>query len=121
MAVLSDEAKSMISSTHPGMIATADLNGRPNVSPKGSFQVLDDEHVMFADIHSPQTVANLRVNPQVAAIVFDPATRHGCRVSGTAEIVSSGELFDKFNANLAARNMVAKHVVIVAVDTFATF
>jgi len=97
------------------------MGGRPNISPKGSFQVLDDEHVMFADIHSPQTIANLSVNPQLSAIVFDPATRHGCRVWGTAEIFTSGDLFDKMNAGLAARNMVAKHVVVVTVDNFVTF
>jgi predicted pyridoxine 5'-phosphate oxidase superfamily flavin-nucleotide-binding protein len=121
MAILSSEAKQMLASIHPGLVATADLTGKPNVSPKGSFQVLDDEHVLFADIHSPQTIANLQANPQVSAIVFDPATRHGCRVWGQAQILNAGDLFDKVNGALAARNMQAKHVVVVAVDNFVTF
>ena len=121
MAILSVEAKSMIASVHPGLVATADLSGRPNVSPKGSFAVLDDEHVMFADIHSPNTIANLRVNPQVSAIVFDPASRHGCRVWGTAEIVDSGPVFERMNDALAARSMKANHVVIVTIDNYVTF
>ena len=90
MTVLSDEAKSLIAEHRPSFIATADENGRPNVSPKGSFQVLDDEHVLFADVQSPRTVANLRQNPQASAIVFDPVTNQGCRVWGTTEIVDSG-------------------------------
>jgi uncharacterized protein len=121
MAILSEEAKALIKDTHPGFIATASASGRPNVSPKGSLRVLDDEHVIFADIHSPNTVANLVENPQVAALVFEPTTRHGCRVWGTAQIFSSGELFDRINAELANRNMKANHIVVVSVEEFKVF
>jgi predicted pyridoxine 5'-phosphate oxidase superfamily flavin-nucleotide-binding protein len=118
---LSTEAKSFIAEIHPGLIATADKSGRPNVSPKGTFRALDDEHVVFADIASPQTLANIKENPQVSAIVFDPATNHGCRIWGRAEILSSGELLERFNRDLAGRNLQAKHVIVVAVDEFRTF
>ena len=94
MTALSAEAKAIIAETHPGLVASADGSGRPNVSAKGSFRVLDDEHVLFADVNSPRTIANLLENPQVSAMVFDPATRHGCRVWGKAEVLDSGELFD---------------------------
>ena len=121
MTQLSEEAKALIKDTHPGFIATASAAGRPNVSPKGSLRVLDDEHIVFADIHSPNTVANIVENPMVAALVFDPATRHGCRVWGTAEILSSGELFDQTNVELASRNMKANHLVVVTVEEFVVF
>jgi len=121
MKTLSTEAKALIKDTSPGFIATASLTGRPNVSPKGSLRVLDDEHIVFADIHSPNTIANLTDNPQVAALVFDPATRHGCRVWGSAEVLSSGELFDRTNLELANRNMHANHIVVVGVDDFVVF
>ena len=121
MTILSEEAKALIKDTHPGFIATASLSGRPNVSPKGSLRVLDDEHVVFADIHSPNTITNLVGNPQVAALVFEPSTRHGCRIWGAAEILSSGDLFDQINAELSNRNMQAKHIVVVSVDEFMVF
>jgi predicted pyridoxine 5'-phosphate oxidase superfamily flavin-nucleotide-binding protein len=121
MATLTEEAKNLIKDTHPGFIATASPSGRPNVSPKGSLRVLDDEHILFADIHSPNTIANLVENPQVAALVFEPSTRHGCRVWGQAEIFSSGELFERVNAELASRNMQAKHIVVVKVEEFLVF
>jgi len=121
MAILSEEAKALIKDTHPGFIATASKTGRPNVSPKGSLRVLDDEHVVFADIHSPHTIANLVENPQVAALVFEPTTRHGCRIWGTAEILSSGGLFDQINAELSSRNMQARNIVVVSVDEFMVF
>jgi predicted pyridoxine 5'-phosphate oxidase superfamily flavin-nucleotide-binding protein len=121
MTALSAEAKAIIAQTHPSLVATADGAGRPNVSAKGSFRVLDDEHVLFADVHSPRTIANLLENPQVSAIVLDPATRHGCRVWGKAEVLDSGVLFDRVNGELAARKMQAKHVVVVSVDEYLTF
>jgi len=121
MAILSAEAKAIIAETHPGWVATADKAGQPNVSAKGSFRVLDDEHVLFADIASPRTMANLAENPLVAAIVYDPAARRGCRIWGRAEVASSGELLERVNRELAARNMQAKHVVVVAVSEYATF
>lgn len=121
MNLLSAEAKALIAETHPGLVATADRSGLPNVSAKGTFRVLDDSHVLFADIRSPRTIANLRENPQVSAIVFDPSTRHGCRVWGRADLLSSGELFDSVNGELATKKMKANHIVVITVDEYATF
>ncbi len=79
MTKLSDEAKKAIGKISPALLATASKTGKPNVSAKGSLRVLDDEHVVFADIASPRTVANIRENPQVAVICLDAAARTGCR------------------------------------------
>jgi predicted pyridoxine 5'-phosphate oxidase superfamily flavin-nucleotide-binding protein len=121
MTKLSEEAKKIIAEFGPALIATASKAGKPNVSPKGSFRVLDDEHVVFANIASPRTIANLRENPQLSAIVFDPTTRKGCRIWGKAEIVDSGPLFDSMSAEYVARKMKVKHLVKVAVEEVATF
>ena len=121
MAKLSEEAKKIISEIHPGLIATASKGGKPNVSAKGSFRVLDDEHVAFNDVASPRTVANLRENPQLSVIVFDPATRKGCRIWGKAEILDSGDLFDTISAEFAARGRKLNHLVKVAVEEEVIF
>jgi len=121
MARLTEEAKQIIKELGPALVATASKDGKPNVSVKGSFRVLDDEHVVFADIASPWTIANLKENPQVAAMVFDPSTRKGCRIWGRAEILDSGELFDSMSAEFAAMKMEVKHLVKVAVEEVATF
>ncbi len=121
MAVLSVEAKDLIANIHPGLIATADKTGMPNVSAKGSLRVLDDEHVMFADVNSPRTIANLKENPVAAIIVLDAATRKGVRVWGKARVHESGPLLDQMNSGLAARNITAKHVVVVDVEEYTVF
>ncbi|MFC2072524.1 pyridoxamine 5'-phosphate oxidase family protein [Chloroflexota bacterium] len=120
MAKLSEEAKKIISEVRPAQVATVDKRGRPNVSPRGSFRVLDDEHVIFAEAGRVYTLANLRENPQVSAIFFNPATRQGCRIWGKAEILESGKEFDTMSAAFIAR-MQVKCVVKVAVEEVVTF
>ncbi len=121
MAKLSEAAKKIIGEFGPAIIATASKTGKPNVSPKGSFRVLDDEHVVFANIASPRTMGNLKENPQLTAIMLDRSSRKGCRVWGKAEILHSGDLFDSISAEFAPRGMKIKSVVKVDVEEVATF
>ena len=120
MAKLTEEAKKAIGAIHPAYVATASKAGKPNVSAKGSLRVLDDEHVLSADVHSPRTIANIRENPQVASLSLDTATHKGCRIWGKGEIISSGELFEKTAAAMAARNMKINNVVKVTVEQVET-
>ena len=121
MAKMSQEVKQAVADCKPALIATASSTGKPNVSAKGSLRVLDDEHLVFADIMSPGTMANLADNPQIAIICLDPATRSGCRVSGQSEILASGPLFDQMSQEYAAKRMQVKHVIKVAVEDAYTF
>ena len=121
MTMLTDEAKKAIAEIRPSLVATASRNGKPNVSAKGSMRVLDDEHVVFADIASPRTVVNIRENPRVAVICLDAAARSGCRIWGQGSILNSGELFDQLSAEYAEKNMEVKNVVKVAVEEVETF
>lgn len=73
-----------------GFVATVTTGGRPNVSPKGTFIVLDDETIAFGEIRSPQTVTNLTNNPEVEVNFVDQFTRKGVRVRGQAVMVRKG-------------------------------
>lgn len=121
MAKLTEEAKQAIGVIRPSLVATANKTGKPNVSAKGSLRVLDDDHVLFVDVKSPRTSANIKENPQVAVICLDTAARKGCRIWGRGEIINSGELFDKIVAEFAGRNMQVKNVVKVTVEEVETF
>jgi hypothetical protein len=81
-------------------VATATREGVPNVTPKGTVKVLDDQHVVFADLFSLKTRQNLEQNPKVAVTVIDPSTHKGYQVKGTAELLSSGPLYDQMAAEL---------------------
>ena len=73
-----------------GFVATVTTGGRPNVSPKGTFVVLDDETIAFGEIRSPQTVTNLTNNPELEVNFVDQFTRKGVRVRGNAVMVRKG-------------------------------
>jgi len=101
-------------------VATSSPDGTPNVTPKGTLRMLDDQHVMFADLFSLKTRQNLEKNPKVAVTVIDTASAKGYQLKGTAELISSGPLFDQFDKELN-RAMLSlpplKYVVKIAVES----
>ena len=66
-------------------VATADSDGRPNVSPKEVF-TSDGDRIFIAHIASPKTVRNIEVNPQVMVSVVDIFAQHGWQFSGQASL-----------------------------------
>ena len=78
-----------------GWVATAARDGTPNVSIKGSLRLLDDEHLVFADLFSLKTRKNLAENPRVAIMVYEDASRRGYMFKGTAELIATGPLYDQ--------------------------
>ena len=66
-----------------GHLATLGPEG-PNVSPKGTFQALSETELVFAEIRSPQTMANLAHDPRVEVNMVDVFARKGARFRGKA-------------------------------------
>ncbi len=90
MAILTDDMKRVIREQRLGFYATVCEDGSPNLSPKGSTFVLDDDHLFFADVRSPQTVANIRRGSLVEVNVLDPGARRGYRFKGPAAVHEAG-------------------------------
>ena len=105
MGILSEDMKAVVDRQRLGFVATVTPDGTPNLSPKGTVSVLDDDHLVFADIRSPRTVANLRVNPNVEVNVVDPFVRKGYRFKGRASVLHSGPEFDRLVAFFSARSL----------------
>jgi len=121
MAKLSEEVKKIIREFTPAFVATAGKDGKPNVSPKGSFRVLDDEHVIFVEGGRLYTLTNLRENPQLSAIFYNAPTRQGCRIWGRTEIIESGDIIDTMSAEFAPLGIKVNHVVKVTIEEVITF
>jgi len=103
-----------------GWVATASRDGMPNVSIKGSLRMLDDEHLVFADINSKKTRGNLEENPRVAVMVYDAGSRKGYMIRGTCEMHASGALYDQVVGEIKkARPQLppAKYVVRITVES----
>src|SRR3954469_18446698 len=90
MAILTDDMKRLIREQRLGFYATVCEDGSPNLSPKGTTYVLDDDHLFFADVRSRRTVENIRRGSLVEVNVVDPLDRTGYRLKGPAAIHEPG-------------------------------
>lgn len=87
MTTISQDMIDIIEKSKLMFVATVNDDGSPNLSPKGSVRVLDDKHLIFADIASPDTIDNLRARPSIEINVVDFLSRRGYRFGGTAEVL----------------------------------
>ena len=93
--ILTDDMKRLIDEQRLGFFATVCPDGSPNLSPKGTIAVWDDNHLAFGNIRSPRTLENLRANPSIDINVVDPFTRQGYRFKGVASILDSGQAYER--------------------------
>lgn len=117
--MLTADMKRIVQQQPLGYVATVAADGAPNVSPKGTFFVVDDTTIAFAEIRSPATVRNLQANPRIEINFVDPFVRKGYRFAGTAKIVPRGEgSFDQLlklsGSSLAPR---VRAIVVISVAT----
>lgn len=117
MGILTEEMRRLVEEQRLGFVATVCPDGTPNLSPKGTVAVWDGDHLIFADIASPRTVANLRANPAVEVNVVDPFARRGYRFKGTGTVLSAGPAFEEAVAFFRARGstLPIRSVVLIAV------
>ncbi|MEO0358861.1 MAG: pyridoxamine 5'-phosphate oxidase family protein, partial [Pseudomonadota bacterium] len=88
--MLTGQVKDTIERVRLGFVATITPGGRPAVSPKGTFVVLDDTTLAFGNIRSPGTLQNISHSPEVEVNFVDSFIRKGCRVRGEASVVRRG-------------------------------
>ena len=82
--------------------------------------IIDDEHIVFADLFSLKTRDNLQKNPKAAVMVVDLETYKGYQFKGPAQLVDSGPVFDQMVEQLkkAPKQLPnPKYVVIITVDS----
>lgn len=120
MGMLTEDMKRVVSQQRLGFVATVCADGTPNLSPKGTTAVWDDDHLVFANIRSAGTLANLRRNPSVEVNVVDPFARKGYRFKGVASIVDEGPVYEKaiaFYKDRGSSVSMIREVVIIRVTT----
>ena len=93
--MITEKIGKFVSQQKLGFVATVSPNGTPNLSPKGTISVLDENTLAFANIRSPQTIENLEKNPSIEINIVDPFSRRGYRFKGMAKIISDGEEYKK--------------------------
>lgn len=73
-------------------LATVDAHGQPNVSPKEMFTYTDDGYLVIANIASPNSIKNIRQQPQVCVSFVDIFVQKGFQLKGKARIVKAKEV-----------------------------
>src|SRR5262245_33462823 len=86
-------------------VASVWANHTPNLPPKVTIPSWDDDHLVFSNIRSPQTVSNLRRNSAVEINVVDPMVRKGYRFKGTATVLEAGARYEEVTASFRARGV----------------
>jgi len=116
MPILTDAMKALVRDHTLGFVATVNADGTPNLSPKGTMAVIDDDRIGFGEIRSPGTLANIRARPAVELNFVDVFARKGFRFKGKAKFHAKGsgeytamlpafaawaDLHDRFNGIVA--------------------
>lgn len=116
MAKLPTEIKAMFEN-QLAIVATASKDGTPNVGPKGSMHVVDDETLAYSEGTSEKTLRNLKENTKVAVMLVDRPKAEGYQIKGTAELLTSGNLFERVARRQEERKRPrSKYVVQIRVE-----
>ena len=118
MGIITKEIKEFVQKQRLGFVATVCADGTPNLSPKGTTTVWDDDHLVFADIYSPQTVKNLLINPAVEVNIVDVFIRKGYRLKGVGKVFSEGSLFEQVVSFYRSRGAeyAIKNIVLIKIE-----
>lgn len=107
--MLTDDMQRVVREQRLGFVASVCPDGSPNLSPKGTTAVWDDHHLVFAHLHSHQTVANIEAGNVVVEInVVDPILRKGYRFKGPAAVHRDGPTFEEVMRFYEARSGLAR-------------
>ena len=90
MKILDADIRAIISETILCFAATINQDGSPNLSPKSTLKVFDDNHLIFANIASPKTTSNLKRDPRIEINCVDTFSRRGYRFKGKGVVHSIG-------------------------------
>lgn len=119
MAVLNAEVQATIAASVLCWLATIGRDGAPNVSPKEIFCAAGEDRLAIADIASPNSVANIRANPQVCVSFVDVFRQKGFKLHGTAQLIGRRDPgFEEAAAGLirlAGPAFPVRHAILITV------
>jgi hypothetical protein len=119
MSLITPEIKEFLEQQKLGFVATVTPDGTPNISPKGTIIGWTSELLAFANIRSPDTVNNLKNNPDVEINVLDPLLRRGYLFKGSTRILNDGQMYDEileFYKNLGIKSIIHEIILVTVSD-----
>jgi uncharacterized protein len=92
---LTRDMRAVIQAAHLCFAATVSPDGMPNLSPKGTIRVWDDQRLFFLDLASPGTRANLAAHPWMELNVVEQLSRRGYRFFGPVTLHVGDTVFEE--------------------------
>ena len=99
-ARLLDKAAELAKKTGYVFISTADGSGRPHLAVARSLEVSDESRVDVREWFCPGTMANLKDNPRVSVVVWEPAGDTGYQLTGEMERMTDTGVLDGYTAEM---------------------
>lgn len=124
--MITEEVKDYIRRSVLCWLATSNENNEPNVSPKEIFTYYGDTTLLVAHIASPNTIENIKVNPNVCISFIDVFVQKGYKIKGIARIIEKADstyqeklkvLTDLFSDRFPIRSII--EIEIKKIDTIA--
>jgi hypothetical protein len=100
--LLTQEVLNSINESVLCWLATANENGEPNVSPKEMFIANGTNHILIANIASPESVRNIYSNSSVCLSFIDVFKQKGYKVKGSAKVI------EKHNDEFQSKELVLR-------------
>ena len=104
-------------------LATVDVEGQPNVSPKEVWAIADEQHVVVAHIASPVSARNIAQHPQVCLSFVDVFVQKGFKLLGRArEVLADDPEFATWAKPLLAmvgQRFTIQSVLVIQVQSVA--
>jgi predicted pyridoxine 5'-phosphate oxidase superfamily flavin-nucleotide-binding protein len=97
-------------------VASLNDDGSPNLSPKGTVRVWDADHLVFANVASPQTVSNVARDDRVHVNVVDHFARRGWRFAGSASLTTDPVVLDAIRAEYPGESYPFAQAVLIRVE-----
>jgi len=114
--MLTSEMIEIIQAYPLGLVASITPDGRPAVSPKGTFFLIRRDQLACAHIRSPNTVRNIQHNPHVEINFIDILSRIAVRIEAKAQYTAlqDADIFIKkaFQAIWADYEEIAQGLII---------
>ncbi len=114
MATLTQEMKDMIA-TQQCFVGTVNEDGTPNVAPKRSTRVLNDNSLIFTEGTGGATYANIKRGSKVSISIVNRDILDGYRFVGTASLQESGELYEQA-AGMSVKLGMRKPLAVVIIQ-----
>lgn len=89
--MISKEVKKYIDESVLCWLATSNRQNEPNVSPKEMFTYTDDKTLLIANIASPNSIENIKENPNVCVSFVNVFVQKGYKLKGTAILIDKND------------------------------